>query len=126
MAVITKGTPFSDAEVLERTRSICPICQRPTEAFYVEEKGTVQFTTLCPEHGAFKTTAAENAEDYRQWIKNPVINIAPKEAITKGDPEDKSCPLHCGTCENHLQTACCVLIDLTDRCNQNCPYCFAK
>ena len=126
MAVITKLTPFPDAEVLERTRSICPICQRPVEAFYVEEKGRVQFITLCSEHGAFKTIAAENAEDYRQWIKNPVINIAPKEAITKGDPEDKSCPLHCGTCENHLQTACCVLIDLTDRCNQHCPYCFAK
>ena len=46
MAVITKLTPFPDAEVLERTRSICPICQRPVEAFYVEEKGRVQFITL--------------------------------------------------------------------------------
>jgi uncharacterized radical SAM superfamily Fe-S cluster-containing enzyme len=36
------------------------------------------------------------------------------------------CPLHCGTCENHLMTACCVLLDVTERCNQHCPYCFAR
>ena len=36
------------------------------------------------------------------------------------------CPLHCGPCENHLMTACCVLLNVTDRCNQHCPYCFAE
>ncbi|MDR2156633.1 MAG: radical SAM protein [Clostridiales Family XIII bacterium] len=39
---------------------------------------------------------------------------------------DTDCPLHCGTCENHLMTACCVLLDVTERCNQHCPYCFAR
>ena len=36
------------------------------------------------------------------------------------------CPLHCGPCENHLMTACCVLLNVTARCNQHCPYCFAE
>jgi len=36
------------------------------------------------------------------------------------------CPLHCGVCEDHLMTACCVLLNVTDRCNQHCPYCFAE
>lgn len=39
---------------------------------------------------------------------------------------DSECPLHCGTCPDHLMTACCVVIDITDRCNQHCPYCFAR
>lgn len=117
---------ISKAAVLDRTQSICPICRKQTEAFYIEEQGRVNFVKVCPEHGVFKTTAAEQAEDYREWVKSKVVNIPPKTAMTEGDPEDKSCPLHCGTCENHLQTACCVLIDLTDRCNQHCPYCFAK
>ena len=71
------------------------------------------------------TIVSGSADDYKEWIKNPVINIPPKKPLTNGDPEDASCPLHCGTCGNHLQTACCVLIDITDRCNQHCPYCFA-
>lgn len=112
--------------ILERTRSICPICHKPIDAYYIEEKGRALFVKTCPKHGTFQTTAAEYAEDYREWIKHPVINIPPESAMTEGDAEDKSCPLHCGTCQNHLQTACCVLIDLTDRCNQHCPYCFAR
>lgn len=112
--------------ILHKTQSICPLCNKPIEAFYVEEDNKIYFVKECYDHGKFKTLAAENAEDFKTWIKNPVINIPPKSAQTAGDPEDKSCPLHCGTCENHLQTACCVLIDITDRCNQHCPYCFAK
>lgn len=112
--------------ILHSTQSICPICHKAIEAFYIEEDNKVYFIKECTEHGTFKTLAAENAEDYKKWIKNPVINIPPKGAQTKGDPDDFACPLHCGTCENHLQTACCVLIDITDRCNQHCPYCFAK
>lgn len=112
--------------VLHTTQSICPICHRPLTAYYVAADDRVYFIKTCPQHGTFQTTVAEHAEDYQQWVKHPVINIAPKAALTCGDPQDQSCPLHCGTCENHLQTACCVLIDVTNRCNQHCPYCFAE
>ena len=112
--------------ILYSTQSVCPICHKAIEAFYVEESNRVYFIKECPEHGMFRTLAAENAEDFLEWIKFPVMNIPPEKPLTEGDPKDKSCPLHCGTCENHLQTACCVLIDVTDRCNQHCPYCFAK
>ncbi|MCI7146389.1 MAG: radical SAM protein [Clostridiales bacterium] len=117
--------------IISRTRSICPVCRRPVEAYYMQEDGCcdmgtrVFFVQNCPEHGEFRTLAAERADDFKAWIRNPVMNIPPEKAITKGDPEDASCPLHCGTCENHLQTTCCVLIDVTARCNQHCPYCFA-
>lgn len=112
--------------ILTKTQSICPVCNRPVDAYYIEENDHIYFVKTCPEHGSFKTTVSESAEDYMQWVSNPVVNIPPKVPVTGGDPEDKSCPLHCGTCSNHLQTACCVLIDITDRCNQHCPYCFAK
>ncbi|MDO4745766.1 MAG: radical SAM protein [Bacillota bacterium] len=112
--------------VLERTQSICPICHKAIEAFYIEENNKIYFTKECSEHGRFTVLAAENADDFKVWMENQMINIPPKSAQTAGDPEDKSCPLYCGTCTNHLQTACCVLIDITDRCNQHCPYCFAR
>lgn len=116
------------ADILEKTMSICPICRKPIDAYYCEDTtdGKVYFIKECAEHGVFRTTASEHAEDFKEWIKNPVVNIPPKGAMTTGDKDDRGCPLHCGTCENHLQTACCVLIDITDRCNQHCPYCFAK
>lgn len=110
---------------IRKTQSLCPICQRPVEAEYDKDGDRAVFVQHCPEHGEFRTLASESAEDLESWIRHPVINIPPKTAQTKGDPLDKSCPLHCGTCENHLQTACCVLIDVTNRCNQHCPYCFA-
>lgn len=112
-------------EQLSEVQSICPECHKPIKAWYTEREGKVFLEKECPEHGAFRALVSNSEKDYLDWIKNPVINIAPKGAMTKGSRQDE-CPLHCGTCENHLQTACCVLIDLTERCNQHCPYCFAR
>jgi uncharacterized radical SAM superfamily Fe-S cluster-containing enzyme len=79
----------------------------------------------CPDHGAFSSIVAENADDYRRWMAYRSVTVPPKQAITRGSAADE-CPLHCGTCDNHLMTACCVLLDVTERCNQHCPYCFAR
>ena len=111
-------------KVLQETQSICPICRKPLEAVYVSDEDKVFLRKTCEEHGEFESYIAGSEEDFKKWMAYSVINIPPKKAQTKGP--DSQCPLHCGTCENHLQTACCVLIDVTERCNQHCPYCFAK
>ena len=111
-------------KILGTTQSLCPVCLKPLEGRYESEEGTVFLTKTCKEHGAFLTAIADSEDDYLRWTANPSINIPPKKAITEGSAG--SCPLHCGTCQEHLQTACCVLIDVTERCNQHCPYCFAK
>ncbi len=108
---------------LSDAQTICPVCQAPLDGEYLCRDEEVYFTKSCPEHGDFETFIGSR-EDYEAWMDHPVVNIPPLEPITKGVPGE--CPLHCGTCENHLQTACCVLIDITQRCNQNCPYCFAS
>lgn len=113
-------------KILGIAQSICPLCHKSIEAFYIVQNRRVYFTKECSEHGVFKSLISESEEDYTKWTRRSVINVPPKKALTKGDPDDNECPLHCGTCTNHLQTACCVLIDITDRCNQHCPYCFAK
>lgn len=111
-------------KILNKTQSICSACHKPIEAFYIEENGQVYLQKECSEHGKTRAIVAENVEDYVNWTSHPVINIPPKEPITHG--KEGECPLHCGTCDQHLQTACCVLLDVTDRCNQNCTYCFAR
>lgn len=125
---------------LSETQSVCPVCFKPLKARYTEHDGKVYIEKECPDHGSFKALVADDADDYLNWVKNPVINIPPKRAMIKaGDTSGagtsgaggqtgagSSCPLNCGICDNHLQTACCVLIDITERCNQHCPYCFAR
>ncbi len=120
-------------KILSKTQSICPFCHKPLTAAYVLKDGKVFLRKTCAEHGDFESNVADHEEDFLKWTSNPVVNIPPRKAITKGMDMIKqeegslgACPLHCGTCENHLQTACCVLVEVTQRCNQHCPYCFAK
>lgn len=110
--------------ILEKTQSICPVCHKSVEAVYVEESGKVFMRKACLEHGIYESNIACSVEDYTTWTAHPIVHVPPRKTITEG--VDNQCPLHCGICEKHLQTACCVLIDVTDRCNQHCPYCFAK
>jgi len=39
-----------------------------------------------------------------------------------GQPD---CPSGCADCDLHLTRPCCVLFEVTQRCNLNCPVCFA-
>lgn len=41
-------------------------------------------------------------------------------------PVERGCPFDCGLCEEHRQHTCCVVLDVTQRCNLACPVCFAS
>ena len=109
---------------LSEVQSICPVCSKPVKAWYTDRDGKVFLEKECEEHGAYRALVSNSTDDYLEWIQNPVVNIPPEKVITEGS--DNQCPLNCGVCDKHLQTACCVLIDITERCNQHCPYCFAR
>ena len=113
-----------------KTQTICPICNRPLNGEYIENGDFIFFTSSCPEHGTSSVLASEYTEDFNKWMEYQSVNVAPKVALTNGaSPKSEygsECPLHCGTCNNHLMTACCVLLDITERCNQHCPWCFAN
>jgi uncharacterized radical SAM superfamily Fe-S cluster-containing enzyme len=72
----------------------------------------------CPEHGAFEAVVwrGENIP-FETWGNY----VPPKE---KGGEPD--CPNACGLCAGHLQKTCCVLLEVTSRCNLRCPVCFAE
>jgi uncharacterized radical SAM superfamily Fe-S cluster-containing enzyme len=111
-------------KILSKTQSLCPVCKRPVEAFYIEAEDGVYFRKSCPDHGTVSSVAADDSEEFSAWMRAPIVNIAPRQALTAGAAGE--CPLHCGVCDRHLQTACCVLLDVTNRCNQSCPWCFAR
>ena len=107
---------------LSETFSVCPECLKRINASYIKRNGAVYLEKECAEHGKFSCPISKNASDFENW-KTDIVNIKPKETLKKAKD---GCPYDCGPCENHLQTACCVLIDVTNRCDQSCAVCFAS
>ena len=111
----------------ERFQSICPECGRPVPASYMRYDGGAYLIKICPVHGESCVLSSEDSKEFDRWIRSSSVTVPPSVRITEGAKSGKGteCPLHCGPCENHLMTACCILLNVTDRCNQHCNYCFA-
>jgi len=102
--------------VLRNTRSVCPVCLRNISAQLVSDGGYVRMKKSCAEHGLFETIIWRGKTDFDSWRGNiPQL----------GEDEGLNCPGNCGVCGNHPQGSCCVLLEVTRRCNLNCRFCFA-
>lgn len=106
---------------LGQTTSLCPVCLQRIPATYLAVDGNVYLAKSCPEHGSWRTILWQGAPDFTAW-QVPPSNDKPPIA---DHPTIDGCPYDCGLCPNHQQQACCVLIELTNRCNQHCAFCFA-
>ena len=108
-------------EMLKNTFSLCPVCMERIPAYRVAYGNKIYLEKTCPDHGFFKTLIWKGKPLYKDWLG--------EEDNTKpGHKETESlngCPYDCGICSEHKQEACCVLIELTQRCDQSCKYCFA-
>lgn len=106
------------------TTSVCPVCLRTIPAQkVVGPDDFVYLNKTCPKHGDFSTLIWEGCScSYLGWGKDSTVTeppIAPRSI-------DKGCPYDCGLCEEHERKGCCVLLELTNRCNLRCPVCFAS
>lgn len=104
-------------EVIRRTFSVCPVCLKRLPAQHVLINGSIFLQKECPEHGAFSSVIWRGNVSMSEWL-----NGLPE--IGKG--ENLNCPSQCGLCPEHQQDTCCVLLEVTNRCNLNCEYCFAE
>ena len=101
---------------IRTTYSVCPVCKNRIEAHHVERDNAVYLEKTCPEHGFFSTIIWSGLRDMNAW-RGAVKDVS----IQAGD----DCPNACGLCEFHQSGTCCVLLEVTKRCNLRCPYCFA-
>ena len=104
-------------ETLRKTRSVCPVCLRNLPAVLRREAdGSVTMEKRCPEHGAFSAPVWQGLLDWEAWT----AGAAPlPEGFALG------CPKNCGLCAEHETDSCCVLLEVTRRCNLRCRFCFA-
>ena len=103
------------------TRSLCPECFKQLPATVVAcDDGTVWMERTCPDHGLFEAYRWPDAEHYQRYCALALPATAP----TATRPMSAPCPLSCGICTHHARRPTQVGIELTQRCNLNCPVCF--
>lgn len=112
---------LSAEKILGRTESVCPFCLKKIPAQRLQRGADIYLQKECPVHGEFTTIIWRGKPDFLSWYK---IRSAqpPQNPLTE---TKKGCPYDCGPCPEHRQQTCCVLIEVTERCNLRCPVCFA-
>jgi uncharacterized radical SAM superfamily Fe-S cluster-containing enzyme len=108
---------------LGSTESVCPVCLRRIAAARIAENDDVFLCKSCPEHGDFKTVLWRGLSTYQAWGG---VSRSPSRPPVCGTTVAKGCPFDCGLCPDHRQHTCCVVLDVTERCNLACPVCFAS
>ena len=106
-----------------RTESVCPVCLRVLPAQKRSEADGIYMDKSCPEHGAFSSLIWEG--DLRSYLRWGTANNAVDPPVD-GRAAEKGCPYDCGLCTEHQRKGCCMLLELTNRCNLRCPICFAS
>ncbi len=103
------------------TQSICPECFAVVPAWRVGRGDRIFLKKSCPEHGYHETVIWRGSPAFSSWV-NPKTPSYPENPSTL---VEKGCPLDCGLCAEHRQHTCTALIEVTQRCNLRCAFCFA-
>ncbi len=109
------------AGILSKTESVCPDCLVRIPAVRVLEGEDVFLEKTCLQHGTFRTILWRGLPAFSSWVR-PKKPSFPKNPFTE---IKQGCPYDCGLCPEHQQQSCCVLLEVTQRCDLHCPVCFA-
>jgi hypothetical protein len=95
--------------------ALCNECRAPVPAEFFFSEGEVWIRKDCPNCGSSKWQVSSDASAWQA-----------KRDLWDGVPtEPKACALNCDRCQkNHNPNV--VFVDITSRCNMNCPICIAK
>ena len=105
-------------KLIRKTRSVCPACLKNLPAeLWMDESGQVTLKKNCEEHEEFSVPVWRGMLDFESWL-----SFVPP----LGEGLGQSCPGNCGICAEHESGSCCVLLEVTKRCNLRCRFCFAN
>lgn len=113
-----------DQDLPITTQSLCPVCCKILEANLYEHQNQIWMYKYCPEHGEYNELICSDKDFFIKRRKTHYEQ--PSGVKTPHTKTQNNCPLDCGLCPQHKSCPCMVNIDLTNRCNLNCPICFAN
>jgi hypothetical protein len=102
------------------TQTLCPVCNNLISGKVVARNSKVFIERKCPAHGYFEGLICSDREWYEhlpQFYTEGTKPSNPVNAITRG------CPNDCGLCNAHSQIAGVLAIEVSNKCNSNCPCC---
>ncbi len=91
---------------------------------FIDDDGKVKISKTCDTHGFFIDTYTFSNPELYEWAEkyaHPGIPIENPRTET-----NEGCPYDCGICPNHKSHTVLSIIDVTNRCNLECPICFAN
>ncbi len=101
----------------QKTKSICPECKKIIDATLVQKDDSIVMKKHCKEHGDFEEIIYD-AKQFEETIKYMRYTAKPRDI--------QKCPYDCENCSLHQTQTLLAIMDVTNRCNLNCKYCFAK
>lgn len=106
----------------ELTNSVCSTCLKTVETKIIFQDSSVYLVKNCFEHGREKVLISTDIEYYKACRNFLKPGQMPLRFNTK---TEHGCPYDCGICPDHEQHSCLTLIEITERCNLECPICYA-
>jgi len=95
--------------------AICTSCRMPVPAEHVIRHGKVYLRKHCPDCGVSESLISTDA---RTWQRK-------RDVWQYDEDEGPACDLNCTEC-SHAHHPAMVFVDVTNRCNMNCPICIAN
>lgn len=111
-------------EPISTVESLCPECLGIISGIKYVEDGKVYINKNCPDHGSFTALICEDVGHYRQMEECFDVNRSRAKASLTDI--ERGCPFDCGLCPSHKQDTCLAVVEVTDRCDMGCAYCFAS
>tara|TARA_Y100000310_G_C20677303_1_gene813832 strand:+ start:117 stop:1478 length:1362 start_codon:yes stop_codon:yes gene_type:complete len=111
-----------DYVLLESTISMCPECMKRVDAKIIMKNNSIYLLKFCKEHGGQLELLEEDAQYFlkrNEYTKPGTISKTQTKV-------NLNCPFDCGLCPEHDQHTCIGLIEVTSKCDLNCPICYAK
>jgi len=105
----------------EKTESLCPVCFDRIPAQRESEGEDVFLVKTCPAHGEFRTLIWKGPPSFERWAR-PKVPTSPPVIHTE---VLRGCPFDCGLCADHRQRSCTVIMEVTQRCDLHCAFCYA-